>query len=356
MNKKGNIVFGVIVGLIFALIVALIVALFVGWFLFLKPESPVSQADSNVLQIEKTNKQLQNGKPFRGVWNGLEHPVIRLMILGFQEACEKYEVDCVVMGGGGFEDSTYIQLLEQSVAQGASGMVVGTYGPFRPVELEAIKQGIPVVGFHTPMKEGEMPGLLAWVATDVTAYGKAVADAMADKLQCTGPIAVTQNTYNDTENEASRSFIEEMKVKCPNVEVLTPELEGGDQPSAIAKAGAILIAHPDIKGAFGTTGGSPTTWAKALEQAGRNPGDVIVVGMDYVRQNLDLIKSGWVYAVVGQPIYEETFRAVEILIAKLKGEPVEFNNIYPSPIITINEADKYYGYADRVDARLKEGK
>lgn len=304
---------------------------------------------------EKTVKELQNGKPFRGVWNGLEHPVIRTMILGFMEACEKYGADCQVMGIGGFEDSSYIQKLEESVALGSSGMVVGTYGPFRPVELQAIKQGIPVVGFHTPMKLDEMPGLLAWVATDVTGYGKAVADAIAKKTNCGGPIAVTQNTFNDTENEASRSFIEQMKVNCPNVVVYPPELEGGDQPSAIAKAAAILTAHPDIKAAYGTTGGSPTAWAKALEQAGRKPGNVVVVGMDYTRPNLDLVKQGWVYALVGQPIYEECFKAVEILIAHLRGEPVEFNNIYPSPIITIDNIDTYYGYADRVEAAVKAG-
>jgi ribose transport system substrate-binding protein len=221
--------------------------------------------------------------------------------------------------------------------------------------MQAIQQGIPVVGFHTPMKPEEMPGLLAWVATDVTGYGKDVANAMADKLKCTGPIAVTQNTFNDTENEAARSFIEQMKVKCPDVVVLPPELEGGDQPSAIAKAGAILTAHPDIKGAYGTTGGSPTTWATALQQAGKNPGDVIVVGMDYTSPNLTLIKQGWVYAVVGQPIYEECYRAVELLIAHLKGEKVEFNNTYPSPIITAADVDKYFGYAERVDAAVKAG-
>ena len=304
---------------------------------------------------EKTVLELQNGKPFRGVWNGLEHPVIRAMILGFMEACNKYGASCQVMGAGGFEDSDYIRLVEESVAHGASGMIVGTYTTFRPSEMVAIKQGIPMVGFHTPMKETDMPGLLAWVATDVTQYGKDVADAIADKTNCGSPIAVTQNTFNDTENEASRSFIEQMKVRCPDVVVFPPELEGGDQPSAIAKAGAILVAHPDIKAVYGTTGGSPTTWAKALEQAGRNPGDVIVIGMDYTLPNLDLVKSGWVYALVGQPIYEECYRAAEILVAHLLGEPVEFNNAYPSPIITINEIDKYYALADRVEQALKNG-
>src|SRR5512139_2244560 len=300
------------------LVANLIVSLAVlGVMLFTLLQPTVVETVAPVVVAEKTVRELQNGKPFRGVWNGLEHPVIRTMILGFEDACKDYDVDCATMGGGGFEDSTYIQSVEQSVAQGASGMIVGTYGPFRPSIMEGIKQGIPVVGFHTPMKPDEMPGLLAWVATDVTAYGKAAADAMADKLQCTGPIAITQNTFNDTENEAARSFTEQMKVRCPDVEVLAPELEGGDPPTAIAKAGAILTAHPDIKGAFGTTGGSPTTWAKALEQAGRKPGEVIVIGMDFTLPNLNLVQSGWVYAVVGQPIYAETYKAVEILVNNL---------------------------------------
>ena len=317
--------------------------------------TPKPEPTKEVVVAEKTAKELQNGKPFRGVWNGLEHPVIRTMILGFVEACEKYDVECAVMGAGGFEDSDYIRLVEESIAQGASGIVASTYSPFRPAEAVAIKQGIPVVGFHTPMKEGEFPGLLAWVATDVTEYGKATADAIADKTNCGSPIAVTQNTFNDTENEASRSFIEQMGVRCPDAVVLPPELEGGDQPSAIAKAGAILTAHPDIKAAYGTTGGSPTTWAKALEQAGRKPGEVVVIGMDYTRPNLDLVKQGWVYALVGQPIYEETYKAVEILVAYLLGEKVEFNNSYPSPIITIDDVDTYYGYAERVDLAIKKG-
>jgi len=74
--------------------------------------------------------------------------------------------------------------------------------------------------------------------------------------------------------------------------------------------------------------------------------------MDYTRVNLDLVKAGWVYAVVGQPLYEEVYRDVELLIAALKGEEVQFANTMDSPIITADMVDKYYGYADRVDKML----
>jgi ribose transport system substrate-binding protein len=314
---------------------------------------PVVVEAAPVEAAPPTVAELQNGVPFRYIGNGLSHPVIRIMMLGFQEACDDNGALCEFNVGDGFEDSTYISMLDQATAQGATGMLISAYGPHRPAAQPAIDQGIPLVSFHTPLAEGDFPGLLAWVATDVTLYGQDAAEAMAEKLECAGPIAITQNTFNDVENEASRSFTERMNELCPDVEVLAPEIEGGDAPAAIAKAGAILTAHPDIAGAFGTTGGSPTTWGKALEQAGRNPGDVIVIGMDYTMQNLDLVKAGWVYALVGQPIYEETYRCVELLVANLKGEPVDFANVYPSPIITIDDVDKYYGYADRVDAALQ---
>lgn len=323
-------------------------------FAQLQKPTDVLQTDELDQSVAKTPRELQNGKPFLYIGNGQGHPVIALLIQGFVDACADYDVECKVLVVPGFEDSGFISLQDQALAIGGSGWVTSAYSPYRPKNLQAISLGIPVTTFHTPLKPDDLPGSLAWVATDVTAYGKAVADAMADKLRCQGPIAVTQNTFNDTENEASRSFIAQMKVRCPDVEVLAPEIEGGDTPAAIAKAGAILTAHPDLRGAFGTTGGSPTTWAKAAEQSGRKPGDVVVIGMDYTRPNLDLVKAGWVYALVGQPLYEETYRCVELLIDYLLGKPVSFDNYYPAPIITINDLDKYYGYAEKVEKALEK--
>ncbi len=302
-----------------------------------------------VVEPEKTVKELQNGKPFIYIGNGQGHPVIALLIQGFVDACEKYDAECKVLVRPGFEDSDFIALQEQALAMGSSGWVTSAYSPFRPLSLKAIEQGIPVTTFHTPITPEDLPGSLAWVATNITQYGKDAADAIADKIACKGKVAITQNTFNDTENEASRSFTEQMKLRCPDVVVLDPEIEGGDVPVAIAKAASILVAHPDLTAAFGTTGGSPTTWAKSLEQSGRKPGDVVVIGMDYTRVNLDLVKSGWVYALVGQPLYEETFRCVELLIDYLYGRDVSFDNYYPSPIITIDDLDKYYEYDAKVN-------
>jgi ribose transport system substrate-binding protein len=193
--------------------------------------------------------------------------------------------------------------------------------------------------------------MLGWVAADAKDYAVRVANLMGEKMNGKGVVAVTQFSLNDLENVVVEEFTKEMNAKYPDIVVLSPEMEGGDQPLAIGVATTILQVHPEVTAAFGTTGNSPSTWAKAAEAVGKKPGEIIIVGMDYIRQNLDYVKSGEVYALVGQPLYEELYKAVELLAQNLKGEPVEYDNIYPAPIITIENVDKYYEYADRVDAQ-----
>lgn len=337
----------------------LVVSLIFGVIQYSQMSQQLTALSYKVSQIpivtpEPTSRDLQNGVPFRFVHTNRQHPVVRLMMLGFFEACEKYQVDCVDMGSDGNDDALYIQSVQESMSLGSSGIIGVPYAPYIQVHEQAIQAGIPTISIHLPLKQSDLPGLLAWVATDIADYGKRAADAMAEQINCTGPVAVTQGSFNDTENLAASSFKDELIAKCPGITVLDPQEEGFDVPTAIAKAAAILTANPDITGAYGTTGGSATTWSKALEQAGKQPGDVKVIAMDYSRVNLDFVKAGWVYALVAQPIYEETYRAVELLVANLHGEPVAFDNPYPAPLVTIADLDKYYGYADRVDAMLNQ--
>lgn len=281
-----------------------------------------------------------------------QHPVVRTMALGFWEACVALDVPCKDYSFDGVDFANMAVSVDQVIAAGSPGVIAFVDKAVYAQDAKLIKAGIPVDAIHVQVKQGDVPGLLAWVAADATDYAHRVADFMGDKMGGKGTIALTQGDLNDVENLVTAEFTKEMNTKYPDVKVLPPQMEGFDPTAAIAVASAILTAHPEITAAYGTTGASPTTWATALQQAGKKPGDVIVAGMDYTRPNLDLVKAGWVTALVGQPLYEETYKALEILVANSKGEKVDYANIYPAPIITAADVNKYYGYADRVDALL----
>jgi ribose transport system substrate-binding protein len=147
-----------------------------------------------------------------------------------------------------------------------------------------------------------------------------------------------------------RSGITEMRY--PNIKVLDPHEEGFDQAGAISKAEAIIQGNPDITAAFSTTGNGPSTWSTAAADTGKT--DLVIISMDYTRQNLDLVKAGKVYGLVAQPLYEEFNQAVKLVGEAIDGKTVEYKNLLPAPIIYAADLAKYYDFNDRAEKGINQ--
>ncbi len=86
------------------------------------------------------------------------------------------------------------------------------------------------------------------------------------------------------------------------------------------------------------------TWANAQDQADRR---LAIIGMDYTRPNLDLIRTGKVFGIVAQPIYEEHALAVDALKEAICGGTPEAEITPDSPIVTKDNVDEFYAILDR---------
>jgi len=278
------------------------------------------------------------------------HPVHRIMQLGFHEGCVAMKYDCELLLTDSTSSQDMIPLAEQALAEPVDGIVFyAVDSSFFPTIAKFKAKGIPVVTPHFTSFDQTESGLTAVVGADVAAYGKAVADAIGDKLGGTGTVAVTEGSFNQTENLAASSFNDEMKAKYPNVKVLPAQEEGFDQAGAIAKAEAIIAGNPDISAAFSTTGSGPTTWSTAAADTNKK---LVIISMDYTRPNLDLVKAGKVYGLVAQPLYDEFYQAVVLVGEAIDGKPIQYRNLLPAPVIFLKDLDKYYAFNDRAEAGI----
>ncbi len=273
-----------------------------------------------------------------------DHPVHRLMQAGFLDKCKELGYICEVVGdpsATNWDIPATLPLAEAALSR-TKFDAVGVYGP-DPAIYSYItklgKEGLPVVTWHVLPPEGSVEGLKAAAAQDIAAAGTNAAIAIGDKLGGKGTVALTQGASNDTENAMSDAFRKTIAEKYPDIKVLETQMEGFEPSAAEGKAIAILQGNPDVNAAFGTTGNSIQTWSGAARKAGR---DVVIVGMDYIRQNLDLVKSGAAFGIVAQPLYEESAKVAELLGALAKGETVEYMNVLPSKVITAADLDPYY--------------
>ena len=75
----------------------------------------------------------------------------------------------------------------------------------------------------------------------------------------------------------------------------------------------------------------------------------MIVGMDYTAPNLDLVQSGEVWGLVGQPLVEEYYLATKLAIAAAQGIPVPEQNWLPAPFVTLDNIDQFQAYAEAIE-------
>jgi len=273
-----------------------------------------------------------------------DHPVHRLMQAGFLNQCKVLGYHCEVVGNPSataLDVPATIPLAEAALSRtrfdgvAVYGIDVAIY----PYISKLGREGLPVVVWHVLPEEGSVPGLKAAAAQDIAEAGANAAIAMGEKLGGRGTVAVTLGSSNETENSMAGAFRRTIVERYPDIKVLPDQIEGFEPSAAEAKAVAILQGNPDVVGAFSTTGNGNQTWAGAARKTGR---EVTAIGMDYIRQNLDLIKSGESFGLVAQPLYEESAKVAELLGALARGESVPYRNVLPSRVITADDLDHYY--------------
>ena len=305
-------------------------------------ESPSASGGTSTASAGSGSKHLLWVQPLRA------HPVHKIMQAGFLSECKKLGYQCDIVGN----DSAAKVDIPASLSLAQTAMSKTKYGAVAvyaldpgmyPLIAQLAKKGIGTVSWHFPLKQGEVPGLTAITGTKPDEYAKAVADALGEQLGGKGTVAVTQGSSNPTENLVSTTFTAEMKAKYPGVKVLKPQMEGFDPSGAVAKAAGIIQANQNLSGAFSTTGSGAQTWAGAERQTGKK---LKIISMDYVRQNLDLVKKGDVYAIVAQPLFQEGAKTADLLAQLAEGKKVPYENWLPAPIVRKADLATYYAFLD----------
>lgn len=283
------------------------------------------------------------------------HPVVQIMIAGFMYRAAELGYEPHLFAPDEADAPKAYGLLEAGVAQfGVKGVAQHILDESTVLYIKKMAdQGIAVVTGHTYVSDEERedyPGLLAFAACSSVEYGKTAALEMGKQIGGKGTVVITCGSFNPTENGCSESFTKTMKEHYPNVKVLEPIEEGFDTPTAIQRATALIQSTPDIAGAFSTTGAGPSTWAGAQKNTGKK---ICVISMDYARVNLDLVKSGEIYGLVAQPLFEEWAMCADLLDAHLRGKKIEFANIIDAPLITKANVEKYYALVDKAEKAFK---
>ncbi|MBN1285393.1 MAG: substrate-binding domain-containing protein [Anaerolineae bacterium] len=219
----------------------------------------------------------------------------------------------------GWDPQTMIDQFKQAMAANPDGIVIMGHpgeAAFEALVDEAIAQGIIVTSNNNPLPnlEAKYQSLgFGYAGADLYAGGHLTGQSMVTAGLQAGDKALVYDIWHEEGRSASAQGVYDALVEAGlEVEKLDVSQEVNSEASlAIPVLTAYLEANPDLK-AIGTQHGNITaTLPKVLEAAGKQPGDVIVGGIDLSPATIAGITDGYISVSFDQVLYLQGYFPVQ---------------------------------------------
>lgn len=285
-----------------------------------EPKPETSGEDKEVV----TEEDAAAGKQIAVCMGSINHPVHRIVQLGFVLKAEELGMEGIISGLDEGSMQELITKWESAVTNGAEGVLVWTgddscYDMMKGMKEMGVYTTVPhFVHDYATTKDFIDKNVSCLAATYGAESAKFIVEKLEEKGIKEGTIGITQNGPNVTENAANDGFRSQIAELGVAYKLADTVMEGAEVTEATNKVTSVIQANPDIVAGFGTTGGSPQSWAAAMENTGKT--DLVVIGMDYTELNVNLVKDGKITAVVCQPLFPEAQECAQVLYNLFNGE------------------------------------
>jgi ribose transport system substrate-binding protein len=191
-----------------------------------------------------------------------------------------------------------------------------------PLLEKAQTAKIPIVGFDSGV-DSAIPVTTA--STDNIAAAGTAADKMAELIGNSGEVGlVVHDQTSRTGIDRRDGFVNQMKSKHPNVNIVDIQYGAGDQLKSTDIAKAMMQAHPNLKGFFGANEGSIIGVLNAVKELNKG-GKIIVIGYDSGKQQTDAVRSGVESGAITQDPIGIGYKCVDSAVKAIKGESLPKN-------------------------------
>jgi len=241
-------------------------------------------------------------------------------------------------GKSGTDDEGQIAIIENMIVQQVKAIAVTPTSPNVKTALDkAVAAGIKVV-----LVDNDIPGWAgktSLVATDNLAGGKLAGAWLADKVPAGSKIGVLQGRLgNPSLDDRVKGFKEALGSKAT---VVAEPATDCDQTKGLNAAQDLLTANPDVYAIYGACGPPIIGALQAIKAAGKQPGDIVVIGFDASPDEIAAIKAGDQTASVAQFPAKMGLMGIEAAVAAARGETVEPVIDTGTEMVTKENADKF---------------
>ena len=245
-----------------------------------------------------------------------------------KRAKELGTVECVYRGPIEHEPATEVQIIQDLITQRVDGLAISVsdVGALTGVIKAARDAGIHVVTF-----DADAPGSAreAYIGTNNKDLGRALGEMLVKAQPRAGVYGMVSGGPAAANLNERLEGVREVAGKAGWKEVSgSPTYCNDDAALAVQQLNDLTTAHPDLNAVVAVGG-----WPLFVPEGYRNffnsnadrfkSGKLVAVSADTLPSELQLLKGGYVAALVGQRPFEMGEKAMDALLALHDGKPVQ---------------------------------
>jgi ribose transport system substrate-binding protein len=255
---------------------------------------------------------------------GFQHQFWQAVKKGAEDEAKKLDVKMTFEGPAAETDiAPQLDMLTTAINNNPSAIGYAALDPdacIQPLKQAAAKK-IPVVFFDAACN-GDTG--LSLAATDGKAAAAIAAEHMAELIGKKGEVAIISHSQiNSTGVDRRDGFVDKMKADYPDIKIVDIQYGDGDHLKSADIAKAMIAAHPNLKGIYGTNEGSAIGVVDAVNELKLPKGQLTVIGFDSGAAQINAIKDGTMAGAMTQDPIGIGKRTIDSAVAAVKGEKLE---------------------------------
>jgi ribose transport system substrate-binding protein len=264
-------------------------------------------------------------------------PYYLTLVDGAEKAAKDLGIDFSWQAPTTLDVNSQTQLLQSVAATKPDGIIMSALdadamsAPMKQV----VDSGIPIVTVDADVNDKD--ARLATIRSDGEATGAAAADVMNELTGGQGAVGYVGYTPGIQSVDARLTGWKNQLKTFSGLDNVGEQYAGADTSENVAKASALISKEADIKAIFASWTNAVVGTAQAVKQSGK---DIAVIGVDAAPDQVDLLKSGDVAALVAQKPAEMGKIAIEELAGYITdGTEPKSETLLDSVVITQDNMD-----------------
>ena len=249
----------------------------------------------------------------------------------FQLAWQGAQAGATDLGGGKIKIERYApvksdaveqaQIIESLIERKVDGIAVSVNDADALKESidKAMDAGIPVVTFDSDAPASKR---ISYYGTHNVNCGKHMGQLLIKYMGTKGKIGILMGTPGAPNLEERKNAILDFLKDYPDIQVVATEYCYDDVNKGVSVMEAAMQAHPDMTGWV-----LPGAWALFTPPPGpfasKKPGDLVVVSIDALPEELEYVRQGYVNVLLGQKLWNWGYESVRSLIDIKNGKTPE---------------------------------